>query len=97
MGVLHVPSLYIQLVPPTDREMTGTLGHLSGSNEQIQTQKATKAKRVSSREENRGQRWVLMVFIPTQYTEGPRCFRAFKLSSNESYQRKVVSILLTWQ
>lgn len=51
------PSLYIQLVPPTDWDMTSTLGHLSGSKEHIHTQKATKAKRVSSREDDCGQRW----------------------------------------
>lgn len=62
VSILHVPSLYIQLVPPTDREMTGTQDHLSGSNEQIQTQKATKAKRVNSREGNCGQRQGLVVF-----------------------------------
>lgn len=61
-GILHLPSLYIQLVHPTDREMTGTLYHLSGSKELIQPQKATKAKRVSSREET-DQRWVLKIFL----------------------------------
>lgn len=63
MGILRVPSLYIQLVPPTDQEITVTLGHLSGSNEQIQTQRATQAKRVNSREENCGQRCVFVDFI----------------------------------
>lgn len=63
VGIVHEPSLYIQLVPPTDWEMTVTLGHLSGSNEQIQTQKATEAKRVNSREQNCGQRQGFIVFI----------------------------------
>lgn len=44
VAILHVPRQYIQLVPPTDLEFIGTLGHLSGSNEQIYTQKATRAK-----------------------------------------------------
>lgn len=59
MGNLHVPSLYIQLVPPVDLEMTGTLGHLSGSNGQLRPQKATEAKGFSSGEENCGQAQVL--------------------------------------
>lgn len=45
---VHVPSLYIQLLPPTTWEVTNTQGHLSESKKQIQTQSAATAKRVSS-------------------------------------------------
>jgi len=77
----------IQLVPPTDQEMTGTLGHLWGSNEPLQTQKGQQHGGNGFHTER------------MQYAERPCCTRTVLVMCLQGSfkEENVMSLLLTWQ